>query len=297
MTGTVTVGGAKRVAERSHLVRKLMQFDNLLYEERENVALLTMNRPEKLNALSQELLSDLRAALDTVDGNEDVHAVILTGSGRAFSSGFDLTPPTVDGTEASRPMSTPEWLGRVKSNFDTLLRIWNLRQPVVAAVNGHAIAAGCDLSMVCDITIASDQALFGEPENRHLALSPLILGPYVGPMKRMAEWYYTGDTVDADTAVEFGIANRTVPHDELMNEAWRVARRIAMVPSFATSLTKSSIKRTYELMGFRQAQDQHRIHDTLILQAQGIMEKDRLNTIRAESGLKAFLEARDGRFR
>lgn len=277
-----------------------MEFNTLLYEERDHVAQIKMNRPEKLNALSQDLLADLRTALDALNDNTEIRCVILTGSGRAFSSGFDLTPPPLnaDGTQPESPLrTTPGTTDMVKSNFETLMRIWNLRQPVIAAVNGHAIAAGCDLALICDLTLASAEATFGEPENRHLALSPLMIGPYVGPFKQIHEFYYTGDTIDARTAAEWGLINRVVADEELMDEAWRVATRIALVPAYATFMTKSSLRRTYELMGFRQAQDQHRLNDTLVLSATGIEEKDRMMSTLRDEGLKAFLELRDGPFR
>jgi enoyl-CoA hydratase/carnithine racemase len=274
-----------------------LEFENLTYEARDGVAQITMSRPEKLNALSQELLADLRAVLDAITVDDEIHCVILTGSGRAFSSGFDLTPPGRDANDENPLRTTEGTTAMIKSNFDTLIRIWNLRQPVIAAVNGHAIAAGCDLALVCDITLASAEARFGEPENRHLALSPLMIGPYVGPFKQMHEFYYTGDTVDAETAASWGIVNRVVPPEQLLAEAWRVATRIARVPSYSTFMTKSSLRRTYELMGFRQAQDQHRLHDTLVIGAVGIEAKDRMMTALREEGLKAFLELRDGPFR
>lgn len=273
-----------------------MDFENLLFEQRDHVVLITLNRPESLNALNQPLLKELRDVLDAVNADTSVHCVILTGSGRAFSSGFDLTPPRSSGSQ-SRGLNTPAMTDIVKLNAETLMRIWNLRQPVVAAVNGYAIAAGCDLALVCDLTLASEQAKFGEPENRHLALSPLMLGPFLGASKHIHEFYYTGDTIDADTAASWNLVNRTIPHAELMDEAWRVAERIALVPAYSTFMTKSSLHRTYDLMGFQQAQQQHRIHDTLVLDSDGIEERDRLMSTLQREGLKAFLDMRDGPFR
>jgi enoyl-CoA hydratase len=153
-----------------------MAYEYLSLGHSEGVATLTLNRPEKQNALSQELMAELRDVLDEIDRNPQVRVVLITGAGRAFSSGFDLNPKEL---AADAPQDEADWNRLIKLNFDTLMRIWNLRQPVIAAVNGPAIAAGSNLALICDITLASETAMFGEPEIRHFALSPLILLPYL----------------------------------------------------------------------------------------------------------------------
>src|SRR5581483_2828014 len=153
-----------------------MEYEYLLVEKQEGVATLTLNRPQKHNALSQGLLAELRNALDTIDTDKAIRVVVLTGAGRqAFSTGFDLNPREL---ASDAPQDEADWDRLIRHNFATLMRIWNLRQPVVAAVNGHAVAAGSNLALICDVTIAADNATFGEPEIRHFALSPLLLLPY-----------------------------------------------------------------------------------------------------------------------
>ncbi|MBI3964290.1 MAG: enoyl-CoA hydratase/isomerase family protein [Chloroflexi bacterium] len=266
-----------------------MDYENILYEKKDKVAKITLNRPEKLNALSQDLLAEFRHVLDTIDDSEDVTVVLITGAGgRAFSTGFDLGKAT--------RRSDDEWWRRVKLNFDSLMRVWDLRQPVIAAVNGYAVAAGCNLAFICDMCVAADNAMFGEPEIRHFALAPFMLFPWVtGFNKKLHELYYTGDSIDALEAERFGLVNKVVPLDKLQEEAEALAQRVAMVHSFPLQLTKRSIKKSYEIMGFKDAQDYHRSLDTYLLSAQ-LPEKDAIMNVLYSQGLRAFLEVRDGPF-
>jgi enoyl-CoA hydratase len=273
-----------------------MTYNYLLFEQAGEVANITLNRPEKHNALSQGLLAELRTVLDMVDANKDIRVVVLTGAGRqAFSTGFDLNPHEL---AADAPRDEADWSRHIKLNFDTLMRIWNLRQPVIAAVNGHAIAAGSNLALICDITLAAENATFGEPEIRHFALSPLLLLPYLANnSKAMHYLYYSGDTISAEEALKLGLVSKVVPQDQLLPEAQRIARRIAQVPAYAVQLTKRSIKAAYEMMGFKNTMELHRAHDALVIDASQIEEKRQLMKVLQEQGLKAFLELRDGPFR
>ena len=269
-----------------------MAYEYLLCEQSDGVATITLNRPEKHNALSQPLLAELRGALDAVEADKDVRVVLLTGAGqRAFSTGFDLNPQAL---QSDAPQDEADWQRHIKLNFETLLRIWNLRQPVIAAVNGHAVAAGSNLALICDITLAADNATFGEPEIRHFALSPLLLLPYfANNSKAMHYLYYSGDTITAEEALKLGLVSKVVPQDQLLPEALRIAR----VPAYAVQLTKRSIKAAYEMMGFKNAMEVHRANDALVIDASQIEEKRRLMGVLMEKGLRAFLEVRDGPFR
>ena len=273
-----------------------MPYEYIRVEKEDRIATITLNRPEKHNALSQGLLAELRDVLDAIETDKAICVVVLTGAGRqAFSTGFDLNPQAL---ASDTPQDEADWNRLIRLNFDTLMRIWNLRQPVVAAVNGHAIAAGSNLALVCDVTIAADNATFGEPEIRHFALSPLLLLPYfANNSKAMHYLYYTGDTIGADEALKLGLISKVVPHDQLYSEAQRIARRIAHVPTYPVQLTKRSIKAAYEMMGFKNTMELHRANDALVLDASRIEEKRKLMSTLMEKGFKAFLELRDGPFR
>ena len=273
-----------------------MAYEYLLVERNEGVVTITLNRPEKHNALSQGLFTELRAALDEIEVDKSIRVVVITGAGRqAFSTGFDLNPREL-ATDA--PRDEADWNRLIKLNFDTLLRIWNLRQPVIAAVNGHAVAAGSNLALICDITLAAENATFGEPEIRHYALSPLLLLPYFANNSKVMHYlYYSGDTIGAEEALKLGLVSKVVPQDRLLSEAQRIAWRIAQVPAYAVQLTKRSIKAAYDMMGFKNAMELHRANDALVIDASQIEEKRQLMGTLMEKGLKAFLEQRDGPFR
>jgi len=266
-------------------------YETILFEKKDNIAVITLNRPEKLNSITTVTMNELRDALRVINEDDDIKVGVITGAGeKAFSSGFDMELVTADGTV--------EWERLVRSNYDTLMDIWRLRKPMIAAVNGYAVAAGVSLALICDVVIASETAVFAEPEIRHFALSPLLILPWIGTNKKLIHYhYFTGDPIDAKTAESLGMAAKIVPADRLLAEAERMARRIAMVPAFPVQMTKETLRRTYEVMGMISALDYHRVMDTLVLSSHGIEEKERLLQTFQEGGIKAFLKARDGRFK
>lgn len=266
-------------------------YQDILLEADGPIARIVLNRPARLNALRiPQTVDELSRALEEVNANRDLRVLIITGAGeKAFSTGFDLNEP------GAWPSDDAGWYQMASANFSALMKIWDLRQPVIAAVNGLAIAAGANLAMICDLTLAADSASFGEPEVRHVALSPLLLLPWLTTSKAVHELYYTGDTIPAAQAVDLGLVNRVVPSDQLQAEAVHLAERIAKVPELAVELTKRTIKKTYEIMGFRNALDWHRMADTFVLAA-STPEKDELRRRFEQGGMRAFLEARDGPF-
>ena len=153
------------------------------------IATLTLARPEKMNALDDDILLEMQHALDALEQDESVRALIITGEGRAFCAGFDLSP-------REEPLTTvKDWRDHVKLGNDTWYRIWRSRLPVVAAVNGYCLGGGCDLSMVCDITLASEAAEFGEPEIQFQSAPPFAIMPWVLGMKKTKELLLTGDRI------------------------------------------------------------------------------------------------------
>lgn len=265
---------------------------DLLFEVDGAIARITLNRPAKLNALSIQMMSDLAMALDYVQDTPTIKVVLLTGAGdKAFSVGFDL-----DGLEM--PANTREVLRSTERNFNILMKIWNLRVPVIAAVPGHAIAAGSNMAMICDVVVASTRATFGEPEVRHVALSPLLLMPWFGNnSKRTTYLYLSGDTISADEALSLGLISSVVSPEKLEQEALRLAHRLALVPSISAELTKESIRRVREIQGFTSSLQQHRMIDTIALDSVNIQERDHFFDLMKAGDMKAFLTERDGPFK
>ena len=269
-----------------------MDYRHIRLEIVERIATLTLNRPEKMNALSADLLSEFSDALDWVHHDHEVNVLIVTGAGRAFSAGFDISP---DQHQPELPVTANWDVAHLAPR--TLMKLWHLRQPTIAAVNGYALGAGNVLAMTADIVIASQEAKFGEPEIRDVSHSPAILLPFMIPFRHLHWLYYTGDTIDADTAVQWNMVNKVVPPDRLWEEALEAAERIARVPAFATQTMKRSIKATYDKMGFSEAFEHHLMLRMIEKITPEIPEKEALHAIRGELGLKSFLEARDGPFR
>lgn len=268
-----------------------MVYEDLLVEVEDRVGWITINRPQKLNALRKHTFMEISKALDGFEENEDVRIVVITGAGeKAFSTGIDLG-------DVGKTESSEDFDNVTRFNAGLLEKIWYFDKPVVSSVNGYALAAGCNLALVPDLTIAADNAFFGEPEIRHGSLSPLLILPWMMHMKAMHEHYYTGDMYGAQEVMEQGLVNKVVPLADLREETQKYARRIANAPTYTLRLAKRSIRMTYDIMGFKGAQAGHRYVDTYLLDSHGDKERDGLKQIRNNQGMRAFLEARDGPYR
>lgn len=267
-----------------------MPFDDLVVTVEGGVGTVTLNRPEKHNALRQQTFAELGRAIDQMEADADVRVVIVTAAGdRVFCSGIDLE---ADGL----PDNTPDWDAHTRGNGRILERIWYCDKPVITALNGGAIAAGCNLAVVGDLTVASENAFLAEPEIRHGALSPLLMMPWLINFKAFNELYLTGDRLPAQRARELGLVNYVVPPADLQEFVVNLARRVANAPLYALILAKRAVRLTLDIQGFKAAQDAHRYVDTFLLASRGVGEKERLMSILAEQGMGAFLRARDGAY-
>jgi enoyl-CoA hydratase len=263
---------------------------SILYETRGPVALITLNRPERLNALDQPMLDALQAACDQAEADDAVGAVVLTGAGKAFSSGFDLQAQA-----AATPQGVAEWRPVLRRDFDAAMRFWHLSKPTVAAVHGPALAGACEMAMACDITVATEDAVFGEPELKFGAGIVVMLLPWIVGPKRAKEIILLGlDRVTAAEAREMGLINRVVPNGHDVDEALGLARRMAGMDRTLVKETKRAINRTYDLMGMSAALEAALDIDTLI-EGEGMPTKRRFLEITRSDGLRAALAWRDGR--
>lgn len=271
-----------------------MAFEYLIYQRTGSICYLTLNRPEKLNALNPGMMAELREALATIEVDPEIRVVILTGAGRAFSAGFDIQrEPGEPELHDVPPDARREQL---KSHIDTFMMIWNLSKPVIAAVNGFALAGACELVQVCDIKIASERAVLGEPEIRAGLGPPFLITPFsVGPMKAK-ELLLTGDTIDAHTAERLGMVNRVVPHDDLMAECEKTAGKICLMAQVGVKMTKRAINRMMEGQGFL-ATIEHNLELMVHFETSTSPEIEEFNAVRRDQGLRAALNWRDARFR
>lgn len=242
-------------------------------------AVIQMNRPESLNALCEEMMSELTQALDRFEADDAILCVILTGSKRAFSGGADVKEIQAK----TFPQSYYE---------DFITRNWEraarARKPIIAAVGGYAIGGGCELAMMCDIILAADNARFGQPEIR-LGVMPGAgatqrLTRAIGKSKAM-ELCLTGRMMEADEAERCGLVARIVPADDLMEEARTLATTIAAMPRAAAMMTKEAINAAFETPLSQGIQFERRLFQSLFA------------TDDQKEGMKAYVEKRSAHFR
>jgi len=217
-----------------------MSESEILFEVKDGLGVVTLNRPKALNALNSELLAELVAALESVDADDTLHAAVLTGSERAFAAGADI-----------REMAPKSYMDMYKANFfaGAADRLAAIRKPVIAAVAGYALGGGCELAMLCDFIIAADNAKFGQPEIT-LGVMPGIggtqrLARFIGKSKAM-DMCLTGRTMDAAEAERAGLVSRVVPLADLLSEAVKAAQKIAEASVPIAMMTKEAINRAYE---------------------------------------------------
>ncbi|MGH6879059.1 MAG: enoyl-CoA hydratase [Rhizomicrobium sp.] len=217
-----------------------MEYRNIIVNTDGAVAIVTLNRPKALNALNAELLGELVEALEAIDADERLHAVVLTGSERAFAAGADI-----------KEMAPKSYMDMFKANYfaHAADRIAAIRKPIVAAVAGYALGGGCELAMLCDFIIAADNAKFGQPEI-NLGVMPGIGGSqrltrFVGKSKAM-EMCLTGRNMDAAEAERAGLVSRVVPAADLMAEAMKAAQNIAEKSVPIVMMTKETVNVAYE---------------------------------------------------
>ena len=262
----------------------------LLVETQDGIRILTLNRPEVLNALSPELLGRLDEELELALADEGIGAIVITGAGRAFSAGIDLKIPD-DQWPYSADRDHLAWLMR------RCLRLWDAPKPIVAAVNGYALGHACDLAAVCDFTVASTEARFGVPEVRHLGGVAAMIYPYVMPMKQGRRFLYLGETWDAPTSLSAGLATEIVDSGELMTASIDLARKLCAIPPAALRQMKRAVNRSYEIMGLRDAMEYNLESLSLALAQQDPAELHEREGLIREHGLGSFLHQRDEPFR
>lgn len=219
-----------------------MSSDNLIFKKQGNIAILTINRPEALNALNSNLLNQLDLAIDKVIEDEDIYVAIITGQGKAFVAGADISE--------MKNMTSVEAREFASKGLKLFRKIETMEKPIIAAVNGFALGGGCELSMCCDIRIASERAKFGQPEVG-LGITPGFGGtqrlPRLVGEGRAKELIFTTDIIDANEAYRIGLANKVVTGEVLMDTAMEMAENIASKGQFAIRYAKESINRGGEV--------------------------------------------------
>lgn len=263
------------------------------YEVMEGVGFVTLNRPQKLNAVTDGMKREIVAAFELADRDEQTSVVVLRGEGRSFCAGYDISPGDDDG-EPSR-MDALAWHQILDRSLRAELAPFNIAKPVIASVQGHALGGGCQMAMLCDLVIAADDAVFGEPEIRFSNTGPVFIMPWIAGFRRAREFIYFGDQIDAETALEFGLVNRIVARSELETATLAYARRLSRIAPEALKQTKLALKRGLEAAGFRAALNAG--HDVIAgLYAAETDIGQEFKKIASRDGLKAALQWRASHF-
>ncbi|MCD6224332.1 MAG: enoyl-CoA hydratase/isomerase family protein [Deltaproteobacteria bacterium] len=211
-----------------------MEYNTVIFEKENGIATITLNKPKSMNSISNELMSELDGVLDLIAADNEIAVVIITGNEKVFAAGADIK----EISQINTPVKAHAFVETIQSLFNKLER---LPQPVIAAVSGLALGGGCEMCMACDIRIAADNALFGQPEIK-IGVIPGAGGtqrlPRLVGVGRAKELLYTGDPIKAEEACRIGLVNKVVPLATLMDEARAMASKIAKQPGYALKMTK-----------------------------------------------------------
>ncbi|MAW27401.1 MAG: enoyl-CoA hydratase [Gammaproteobacteria bacterium] len=278
------------------------EFESIEYEVVDGRARITLNRPEKLNALSHDLLYELHEALWEADDNKAVHCVIVRGAGRSFSAGYDLSGPRAqygfsrvrskdNQYRGGRSVDDDAW--QMEKTQRYRMALFDMHKPVIAQVHGYCLAGGTDIALMCDMIICTDDARFGFPPARDLGALPNNMWLYnVGPQwaKRLM---LTGDSITGAEAQQIGLVLKAVPKQHLENEVEQLADRLELIDPDLLSANKRIINQGLELMGARTLQRMAVENDVRGHNAAAALT---FGSRVAEKGLKDTLRERDGKF-
>ena len=255
-----------------------MAYENIVVETRGRAGLITLDRPDALNALSGELMSELNEALDGYEADEKIGAIVITGSDKAFAAGADI-----------KDMAELEFIDAYKNDFiGNWSRLSQCRKPVIAAVAGYALGGGCEIAMMCDFIIAAETARFGQPEI-NLGVIPGAGGSqrmarFIGKAKAM-DLCLTGRMMDAEEAERCGLVSRIVPQSELVDEAIKTAQKIAGFSMPSVMMAKECVNRAFETTLTEGVRFERRLFQSLF------------STEDQKEGMAAFVAKREPQFK
>lgn len=234
-----------------------MPYSSVSYEVSGRIAYLTLNRPDRLNAINDVMPGEIRSAAEEADRDDRVHVLVVQGAGRAFCAGYDLTDyaeGATTGIQEEMPWDPITDYRFMKRNTDDFMALWRCSKPTIAKVHGHAVAGGSDIALCTDLLVMADDARIGYPPARVWGCPTTAMWVYrLGP-ERAKRVLLTGDTIDGRTAADWGLASSAVPAAELDEEVQALAARIAAIPRNQLAMQKLVINGAVEAMGLAAAQ-------------------------------------------
>lgn len=278
----------------------MAHYEHILYDKQRKGVLITLNQPETLNALSRPMEHELHVAFDEAETDSEVRYIILTGAGRAFSSGYDIggnRAPNVWPYGLPEGMNIAEMLDnwRERDKPDRFLRMWALTKPVLAAVNGWCMGGGSWYALFAHMTYASEHAVFAQPEVRMVSNTNFMWVLNAG-YKHALRYALTGDHVDAQEALRIGLVNDVVPHDQLLETCFRIGERIALISPETIKINLQVATKGLEMMGLRNALTLNGELSAMVHSSKREDFNRRLDEAREAGGMRAFLQARDQPF-
>jgi enoyl-CoA hydratase/carnithine racemase len=269
----------------------MSEYSQIIYELKGNIAHLVLNRPERLNALGKTTLNEINAAMNRAEADEAVRVIVISGAGKSFSSGFDLKEQM-----ERRPVGAKVWREILDLDFNTTMRFWDSPKPTIAAVHGACLAGALEIALSCDLTVAAEDAVFGEPELKFGAGIVTMLLPWMIGPKQAKSIILTGeDKIPVQEALRIGLISHIVPVGGHVEEALRIARRIAVMDPNLVAETKKALNRSYEIRGMHAALKTALDIDHTI-ESHGSPDKQAFMEIARERGLRAAISWRDARF-
>lgn len=258
----------------------------------DKIGQICLNRPQSLNAINGRMVSEVTEAVNELNRDPVVCVIVLSAEGRAFSAGFDLKE-----SAEKNYSTTSEWRGVIEADFEFIMQFWESPKPTISAVQGYCLAGGMELALACDMSIASENAFFGEPEVRFGSGIVAMIVPWLVGPKFAKEILLTGnDRIPAARALTMGLVNEVVPEGQHIQRALAMAGEIASSSPMSVQLTKRAINRSFDLRGMRQSL-LAAVDTDIIIESIGGPERQEFNKIRAEQGLKAAVAWRDARYR
>lgn len=282
----------------------MADFETIIFEKQRRGVLITLNRPTVRNAINRQMKDELRSALELARGDDEIRAVVITGAGAGFSSGDDMNEAGVG--KPVWPYGIPEGgalsdvYNRLRDRLrqekiDEQLYRWQFPKPIIAAVHGFCLGSASWLALSSHLTIAADDAIFGQPQVRHSDGTDFIW-TVLGKFKNALRYGLTGDSLDAREALRLRLVNKVVPKDQLLDECFRLAERIALVPPDTVKINLQKATSGYEMMGLGKA---WALNAELSALAQLSRREEfyaPLEAARQQGGWKAFFDKRDAPF-
>jgi len=280
-----------------------MSYKTILYDKQRHGVLITLNRPNALNAINQDLLNNLDSALGEAEIDPEIRAVVITGAGGTFSVGEDISG---NGPETAWPYGIPQGSSLVheynrlrdsdrKDILGRQLYRWQYPKPIIGAVSGWCLGAASWLALTCHITIAADDAVFGQPQVRHGGNTDFIWVALAG-FKNALRYSLTGDHVDAKEALRIGLVNQVVPKEKLLDTCFDYVERVARIPPETVKINLHISTMGMEMMGLRKAWTLNAELAAMARLSKREQFNKHLEEAKKKGGVKAFVQERDKPF-